>query len=107
MASVSKPKRKRFKRRTKLHPTLCRYQPYLRKWIPVKIGLSSLTKREFEVLKIVVSLKPMKDIATHLGISERTVWEHRDRIMVKLDLPQDGIALARLVTFCFRSKLIK
>lgn len=73
----------------------------------MKVGLASLTERELEVLKLVASLKPMNVIAIELKISKSTLSEHKERVMIKLDLPRDGRALAHLVTFCFRNKLIK
>ncbi|MBN1344893.1 MAG: response regulator transcription factor [Phycisphaerae bacterium] len=44
---------------------------------------SRLTSRERDVMKLVVSGRPSKSIATELGISPKTVAIHRARIMEK------------------------
>ncbi len=57
--------------------------------------LSSLTARQGEVMKLVLAGQPSKNIAADLGISQRTVENHRAAIMKKTQatsLP----ALARL-----------
>ena len=46
--------------------------------------LKQLTPRELEVLRLVVAGRPNKVIATHLGISEKTVEVHRGRVMDKM-----------------------
>lgn len=58
----------------------------------IEQGLSS---REKEVLDLVVSGMPSKAIASHLGISQRTVDSCRSRIMSKLGAP-DIASLTRL-----------
>jgi two-component system CheB/CheR fusion protein len=45
--------------------------------------LSSLTSREWEVLRMVVAGKPNKIISSDLGISQKTVEAHRARLMAK------------------------
>jgi RNA polymerase sigma factor (sigma-70 family) len=49
--------------------------------------LSTLTPREFEVLRYVVSGLLNKEIAWELGISEKTVKVHRARVMKKMGAP--------------------
>jgi RNA polymerase sigma factor (sigma-70 family) len=49
--------------------------------------LSTLTPREFEILRYVVSGLLNKEIAWELGISEKTVKVHRARVMKKMGAP--------------------
>ena len=49
-------------------------------------GLAELTPREREVLKLVASGRPNKEIGAMLGISERTVKTHISNIFSKLEL---------------------
>ena len=46
---------------------------------------TSLTSREQEVISLVVSGEPNKQIASRLGITENTVKVHRSRGMAKMD----------------------
>ncbi len=46
--------------------------------------IASLTPRELEVLRQVVQGKPNKQIATELGIAEKTIKIHRGRVMEKM-----------------------
>jgi FixJ family two-component response regulator len=55
----------------------------------------SLTKREREVMKLVVSGLPNKQIAARLGSSEATVKRHRGEIMHKMKV-QSVLQLARM-----------
>jgi DNA-binding NarL/FixJ family response regulator len=48
--------------------------------------VSELTSRELDVLRLVAAGKPNKQIATELGISERTARTHVSRILAKLRL---------------------
>jgi DNA-binding CsgD family transcriptional regulator len=45
-----------------------------------------LSKREFEVLRLLAEGKVNRQVAEQLGISVRTVEGHRARIMLKLEL---------------------
>src|SRR6516162_3259732 len=57
-------------------------------------GLKTLTPREHEVLNQVVLGRLNKEIASELGITIRTVKEHRRRVMEKME----ASSLAELVT---------
>ncbi|HAZ14608.1 MAG: hypothetical protein A2X86_00760 [Bdellovibrionales bacterium GWA2_49_15] len=52
--------------------------------------LATLSEREKEILHLITKLSRNKDIATHLGISVRTVEKHRTQIMKKLKI--DNVA---------------
>lgn len=53
---------------------------------PTESPLSSLTKREVEILKYLAQGKPNKEIGKLLHISSRTVDTHRSNILKKLNL---------------------
>jgi DNA-binding NarL/FixJ family response regulator len=53
-----------------------------------------LTKREIQVLKLVASGMTNKELASKLGISEKTVARHMSNIFVKLDLSSRAAATA-------------
>ncbi len=57
-----------------------------------------LTPREREVFELVAHGMMNKQVATHLGIAEKTVKIHRGRVMQKLGLS----TIAQLVQFSFR-----
>ncbi|MBL4576457.1 MAG: response regulator transcription factor [Opitutaceae bacterium] len=49
-------------------------------------GQKNLTKREEEVLQLVVEGRTSKEIAKSLGLSDRTIDGHRSKVMKKLDI---------------------
>ena len=51
----------------------------------IRDHLASLTPREHEVLKLLVSGKQNKVMAAELGVSQRTVEIHRARVMEKME----------------------
>lgn len=51
-----------------------------------KRGRADLTERELEVLMAVARGERNKEIAAHLGVSERTVWSYLTNIYTKLDV---------------------
>ena len=59
-------------------------------------ALAVLTPREHEVLDGVVAGMGNKEIATHLGIQQRTVEIHRHRVMRKMQA-DSAVALARML----------
>lgn len=65
-------------------------------------GANPLTAREVEVLQLVAESRSSKEIASHLGLSPKTVENHRARIMEKLRL-HDTAGLTR---YAMRSGLV-
>lgn len=61
-----------------------------------------LTKREIQVLQLLIKKLNNKQIADELIISERTVGNHRFRIMQKLDLH----SLAEIIAFAHENELV-
>ncbi len=66
-----------------------------------KENLSTLTKRENDVLSLVVEGLLNKQIAVRLGVTEATVKVHRGRMMEKTGVD----SLAELVRLCERSEI--
>ncbi len=62
----------------------------------IRRRLDTLTPREFEVMRCVLAGVRNKQIATHLGIAEKTVKIHRGRVMEKMR----AASLADLIQQC-------
>jgi len=79
-----------------LYPTVARklVDDYVNRVRTIKTASDSLTPREREVLKLVAEGHTNKEIADYLGISVKTVENHRANLMRKLDL-HDRTELAR------------
>jgi DNA-binding NarL/FixJ family response regulator len=67
-----------------------------------RTGVSLLSDREIEVLRLMVQSKSTKLIAEDLGVSPKTVETHRRRMMIKLKIKD----LAALVLFAARHGLV-
>jgi DNA-binding NarL/FixJ family response regulator len=67
-----------------------RYRQTLRTGPPVTKRANPLTPRETEVLQLIAEGKANKEIADLLGLSIKTIENHRQRLMDKLDI--HGIA---------------
>ncbi len=68
-----------------------------------ELRTTPLSGREREVLQLVAEGKTMKEIATLLGISVKTIETHRMRLMGKLDIHET----AGLVRYAIRQGLIE
>lgn len=68
-----------------------------------KEKLKSLTKREIEVLKAIAAGLLNKEIATNLGISERTVKNHISNIFKKIDVADRTQA----AVFAIKNNIVK
>jgi FixJ family two-component response regulator len=82
-----------------IHQSLARHKEILRERADVaalRARLDVLTPREREVLRCVLTGALNKQIASRLGIGEKTVKIHRGRVMEKLGLD----SVAGLVRFC-------
>ena len=63
---------------------------------------AGLTPRELEVLRLVTTGLTNRQIATDLGLSEKTVDRHVSNIFAKLDVPSRAAATA----YAFRHRLV-
>ena len=61
-------------------------------------NMSRLTKREFEVAKLVASAKTNKEVAHELGLSCKTVEKHRASIMGKLEIKRSADLIKIILT---------
>ena len=66
-------------------------------------GVSMLTEREREVLKLIAEGLSSKEIAGVLGVSLKTVDSHRSNLMEKLDIHK----VSGLVRFAIRAGLVE
>jgi DNA-binding NarL/FixJ family response regulator len=64
-------------------------------------GFSVLSAREQEVLKCIAEGKSTREIASHLGVSVKTIETHRQNIMGKLDIH----SMAELIKYAIRAGL--
>lgn len=60
---------------------------------------ATLTKREEEILRLIVDEKTTKEIAEHLFISEKTVENHRANLMLKLDVKNLAGLVKKAITW--------
>lgn len=61
---------------------------------PSHSRVSTLTARELEIFRYLAEGRALKDVARLLGLSAKTVDNHKSNIMAKLDI-HDRVALAR------------
>jgi FixJ family two-component response regulator len=66
----------------------------------IRARKASLTPREKEVMELVVAGNPNNSVASHLGLSQKTVEIHRARVMSKMSAG----SLAELVRDCLMLK---
>jgi FixJ family two-component response regulator len=69
----------------------------------LRTGYGSLTQREREVMTLVVSGLPNKQVGGELGISEITVKAHRGNVMRKMQ----ANSLANLVNMASRLRVTR
>lgn len=82
-----------------IHQTLARHEAVVHKRTEVEAmrgRLETLTPRELEVMRCILTGALNKQIARRLGIAEKTVKVHRGRVMEKLGI----MSVAELVRFC-------
>jgi DNA-binding CsgD family transcriptional regulator len=65
--------------------------------------MDRLTAREREVLQLLSEGRSNKEVASILGISEKTAETHRARLMTKLDVH----SVAMLVRYAVRNRIIE
>ena len=69
---------------------------------PRKAALDSLSHREFEVLTRLASGLSVKEVAKHIGVSQKSVTTYRTRLMDKLNLANN----AEIVRYALDTLLI-
>jgi DNA-binding NarL/FixJ family response regulator len=66
-------------------------------------GVSTLTRREQQVLRLIVEGMSSKQIAAEFGVSLKTIDSHRSNLMEKLDIHK----VSGLVRFAIRAGLVE
>ena len=61
------------------------------------MGKAILTRREKEIFDLLITNKSTKEIATKLGISEKTVRNHISNVMQKLGVKGRACAVLELI----------
>ena len=61
------------------------------------MGKAILTRREKEIFDLLITKKSTKEIATKLGISEKTVRNHISNVMQKLGVKGRACAVIELI----------
>ncbi len=61
------------------------------------MGKAILTRREKEIFDLLITNKSTKEIATKLGISEKTVRNHISNVMQKLGVKGRACAVIELI----------
>jgi DNA-binding NarL/FixJ family response regulator len=61
------------------------------------VPVGALTRREYQVLQLIVDGKSCREIAAELGICFKTVVSHRTRIMEKLDVHETASLVRRAI----------
>lgn len=61
------------------------------------MGKAILTRREKEIFDLLITNKTTKEIATKLGISEKTVRNHISNVMQKLGVKGRACAVIELI----------
>lgn len=68
---------------------------------PAALQLERLSRRERQVLRLLVEGHSLRDIAARLTISHKTVSSHKARLMQKLEVDSD----AELILLAFRNRI--
>lgn len=67
----------------------------------IALQKATLTKREEEILRLIVDEKTTKEIAEELFISDKTVENHRANLMLKLDVKNLAGLVKKAITLGF------